>query len=429
MKKFLIILALMASMPLLAEHVDPETARKVAATFLGNNGAKADQLTDLSKAAGFPNLYIFTTGESFVIVPADDRITPVLGYSTENPFLTENLPSNLCWWLSGYDERIVEIRNNNEIAPEEVQKEWKDLISGKNDPKTEDPVQFVTPMISTHWAQRAPFNNLCPANTVTGCVATAMAQIMKKWNYPETGIGSHAYIYDAVIHSVNFGNTIYDWDNMIESYAIEYNSAQATAVATLMYHCGVSVEMKYVPNDESGSTVKRACIALKTFFNYTGTYLKKSQFNDETSWINRVKQNLDQGMPLLYGGYYTDKPGGHAFVCDGYDESDKLHFNWGWGPGSEGYYTVNSHDYSRNQDAVFGLRPVTCNAEKPSFLTCSAKTGHIVTLTWDPGSNAEAYNVYRNNMLTTDCHYYQCFEYSRCYRQVQPQYPRRKRRQ
>ena len=400
MKRSSVILGLLLliALPLLAEHVDPETARKVATTFLSNNGAKANQLTDLSKGAGFPNLYIFTTEDSFVIVPNDDRIQPILGYSADNPFFTEDMPANLRWWLSGYDERIVEIRNNNEIAPEEIQQEWKDLIFGKNDPKTEDPVQSVAPLISTHWAQGAPFNNLCPANTVTGCVATAMAQVMKKWNYPTTGIGSHSYTHNSVTHTANFGATTYDWENMINSYAGEYDAIQATAVATLMRHCGVSVEMKYVPGGESSSTTKRACIALNTYFNYTGTYLKKSTFDDDASWISRVKQDLNQDMPLLYGGFSSSE-GGHAFVCDGYDASDRLHFDWGWGPNSNGYYTVNGHDYHNDQDAVFGIHPNICNAEKPTNLNCSAKTGHVVTLTWNPGINTIANNIYRNNTL------------------------------
>ena len=402
MKKYLIILALMASMPLFAEHVDPETARKVATSFLNNNGAKTDQLTDLSKSAGFSNLYIFSTKESFVIVSSDDCFQPILGYSTENPFYAETIPANLRWLLEGYDERIAEIRQSKEPTREDIQHEWRGLISGKYSLKTKNTSDSVDPLISTLWHQEPPFNNLCPENTVTGCVATAMAQVMKKWNYPETGISSHSYVFDAVTHSADFGSTTYDWGNMINSYADGYDETQATAVATLMRHCGVSVEMKYVPGGESGSTINRACAALKTYFNYTGTYRKKSSFPDDSSWINRVKEDLDQGMPLLYGGYYPNKPGGHAFVCDGYNvinDTVFLHFNWGWGAGHNGYYSVNKHSFSREQDAVFNIKPVKCDAEKPSSLTCSQLDGHKVSLSWSSGSNAVSYNIYRNNTL------------------------------
>lgn len=399
MKKYVIILALMVSLPLFAEHVDPETARKVATAFLNNNGAKVDQLTDLSKSTGFPNLYIFTTQNSFVIMAADNCVEPILGYSLENPFHANDMPANLRWWLDGYDERIEEINNSHEQIPAEIRQEWADVINGKFPSKSDNPSKAVTPILSTAWNQDPPFNNLCPENTVTGCVATAMAQVMKKWNYPDTGIGSHSYSYNSVTHSANFGTTTYDWANMIDSYANGYNEAQANAVATLMRHCGVSVEMKYRPGDESGSTISRACSALQTYFNYCGTYLEKRNFQNDSTWLKRLKDDLDQDMPILYAGSHENSTGGHAFVCDGYDAYNKLHFNWGWGPNQEGYYSVNTHSYTRNQVAVLNIKPDTCNAQKPTSLRCIQQNGYKISLAWDAGSNAVSYNIYRNNTL------------------------------
>lgn len=400
MKKlgFIITLILTVSLPLFAEHVDPETARKVATTFLNNNGAKTTQLTDLSKAAGFPNLYIFNGEEGFVILSADNCVKPVLGYSLTNHFVAENMPDNLKWWLQGYDESIAESIKHGEKTTEETRQSWVDLLSGKM-LVTGEPNRTVAPLISTSWHQDPPFNNLCPANTVTGCVATAMAQVMKKWNYPETGIGSHSYHWNGDTYSVDFGSTNYDWANMKNSYSESYSSTEATAVATLLYHCGVSVEMKYVPYNESSSNIERASHALATYFNYTSTYIKKAEFEDDASWISRIKEDLDQGLPTLYGGSRENSNQGHAFVCDGYDSNDYLHFNWGWSSGAQGYYSVakNGHSFTRNQCAVVNIRPINSLAEKPTDLSCNNPNGHQVTLSWNPGNNAASYNIYRNN--------------------------------
>ncbi len=396
MKRIIILslLFLMAS-PLFAEHVDPETARKVATSFLNNNGAKVTQLTDLSKEAGFNNLYIFNGEEGFVVMAADDCVEPILGYSFTGHFEVNDMPENLRWWLKGYDDQIQKaIKNNYSIDPK-TRDEWRGLISGKAKSTTE---VVVGPLLSTGWKQQVPYNNLCPANTVTGCVATAMAQVMKKWEYPETGIGSHSYDWNGDTYSVDFGNTEYDWTHMLNDYSSSYSTDQANAVATLMYHCGVAVEMKYQANKESGSTIQRASCALSSYFNYSSTFIRKNDFDNDDAWISRITDDLNQGMPVLYSGA-NEKDEGHAFVCDGYDNDNKLHFNWGWGPGSNGYYTVNGHSYSNGQNAVVNIKPLDCLAGKPGHLAGSNTADHQVTLSWEAGNNAISYNIYRNNIL------------------------------
>ena len=160
MKRFTMVLAmvLMVTMPLFAEHVTPETARKVAATFLNNNGAKSAQLTDLSKAVSFPNLYIFTAEQGFVVMAADDCVQPILGYSLTGAFVAEDMPDNVRGWLQGYNDEIQYAIDNKMKATAETNKLWEELIEGNS--KAGKAAVIVAPLIQTKWNQNKYYNNL-----------------------------------------------------------------------------------------------------------------------------------------------------------------------------------------------------------------------------------------------------------------------------
>ena len=290
MKRYTLILALvlMVAMPMMAERVTPETARKVAATFLNNNGAKTAQLTDLSKAAGFPNLYIFTTEQGFVVMAANDCVQPILGYSLTGSFIAEDMPDHVKGWLQGYNDGIQYAIDSKMSASTETANLWKELIEGNS--KAGKATVVVAPLIQTKWSQNKYYNALCPEATggpeghaYTGCVATAMAQIMKYWGYPAHGIGSHSYTWNGQTLSADFGNTTYDWSNMANYYQVYYvngtdqygvsvsnTQEEITAVATLMYHCGVAVNMDYGASGSSASSTN-IVNAIKTYFNYSST--------------------------------------------------------------------------------------------------------------------------------------------------------------
>jgi len=399
MKKFTMVLALvlMITMPMMAEHVSPETAQKVAKAFLSNNGAKANLLTDLTKAAGFENLYIFNADEGFVVMAADDCVQPILGYSLTGKFVAEGMPENIRWWLQGYNGQIQNAIDEQTKATPEVTKQWNDLTDGSA--SIAKSRTAVGPLIQTHWKQGNPYNNLCPSGSVTGCVATAMAQVMRFWEYPSRGIGSHDYQHSSYgILNADFGATLYDWGNMTNTYTSSSTAAQKVAVATLMYHCGVSVEMKYSPS-ESGSNIKRSSTSMRAYFNYNTNYLERKNF-DETDWTNTLKTELDQNHPMLYGG--SGSSGGHAFVCDGYDSNDNFHFNWGWGGSSDGYFAISdlnpgSHSFNNSQNAVIGIYPLTDNT-LPLELSLN-QTGEGITLNWTDSQNSTSYSIYRNNAL------------------------------
>ena len=389
-----------------AEHLKPETALKAATTFFNNNGRKTSQLTDISKQAGFANLYIFAAENGFVVMSADDRAKPILGYSFTNKFETENMLENISSWLQGYSDEIQRLIDSNEKASSETTKLWKDLISGK--PDAAKTTTVVAALIKTKWNQGSPYNYFCPTGTYTGCVATAMAQVMKYWNYPTKGVGSHSYTHSTYgTQSVNFGNTTYNWSSMINSYSSEYTSEQREAMAKLMYHCGVSVDMNY-GTSASGAQSFKVAIALRSYFNYDLNlcYEEKSSYSDD-AWISKLKEDLDASRPIYYSG--SNSNSGHAFVCDGYDSSDNFHFNWGWGGNQDGYWTIGalnpgsggagsgSGTYNLNNAAIFGVRPSQCTASVPTELGYTLNGTRNVTLEWTAGTNAASYNIYRNS--------------------------------
>ena len=389
-----------------ANPVDEERARQVATTFLNNNGARSLELTNVSSAIGFSNVYVFTTETSFVLVSADDCVQPILGYSLTGRFDFENLPDNKRVWIQGYNDEIRYAVDNQLRASSEVMQQWRDLAEGN--PNTGRAITAVAPLIQTQWNQSYPYNMLCPGGSVTGCVATAMAQIMKYWNYPAHGIGSHTYTHATYGElSADFQSTNYDWANMTNSYDNSSTDAQKMAVATLMYHCGVSVDMNYSPNS-SGAGNAIVAESLKTYFNYAPetVFHNRSEYSDN-NWITMLKNDLNLGRPIWYCG--SGSGGGHAFVFDGYNNNNYFHVNWGWGGFCDEYYTINNLNpgpggigsgsngiYNDGQGAVFGIRPSECSANVPSNLTYS-QNGRNVTLSWSAATGASSYKVYRNN--------------------------------
>ena len=236
---------------------------------------------------------------------------------------------------------------------------------------------------------------------------------MKYWEYPSHGIGTHSYIWKGQTLTADFGNTTYDWANMTNTYGSSSTSVQKQAVATLMYHCGVSVDMVYGGRSTNGSSAAVATVAeaLKTFFNYSPdlAHEKKSQY-DDAEWKTKVKNELDAHRPMEYGGQDPNGPAGHAFVCDGYNSDDYFHFNWGWSGAYDGYFSLDNLDtgannqsgqgngvYTRDQAAVFGIQPSVCAAAVPSNLVCTMTGVQNITLHWDAAEGAVSYNIYRNS--------------------------------
>jgi len=428
MKRFTMIVALllMVAMPMMAERVTPEAAKRVATTFLNNNGAKGTQQVDVLQAVGMDNLYIIKAEQGFVIMAADNRVQPILGYSQTGDFSVDDMPDDVTWWLRGYNYEIQNAIDRDTRATHEISKLWADLIDGNA--KAGKATTVVDPLIQTKWNQNKYYNRLCPiasggpdGHAYAGCVAIAMAQIMKYYNYPSTGVGSHSYTWNGQTLSADFGATIYDWNNMADYYEYYFingtdqyaqwltnpSEEEIAAVATLVYHCGVSVNMNY-GGGGSGAVTAYAETALKNYFNYKSTtqYKTKSSYTD-AQWISMLKAELDASRPLLYSGHDPSGTGaGHAFVCDGYNNSNYFHFNWGWAGHYDGYFLLSNLDtganneagsgngvYTADQAAIFGIEPAS-SIPAPTNLTYTLSGLNDITLTWNGVSAASSYNVY-----------------------------------
>ena len=401
----LLVLLLACFVSANANPVDNGRARQVAANFLNIN--RSADLMDVSAEAGFTNVYVFTTENSFVLMAADDRVQPILGYSLNGRFDVENMPDNKRAWIQEYSDAIQAAIDHRVSATSEVAQQWRELEEGFYN---RDRSVVVSPLLTTQWNQDSPYNYLCPSGTVTGCVATAMAQIMKYYNYPSHGIGSHTYTHATYgVQSANFQNTTYDWTNMLNSYS-SYNSTQRDAVATLMYHCGVSVDMDYGPSSTGGSGASSSAPAYAwvNYFNYSTSiqYCSKSSYGDD-EWLAMLKSELNASRPVFYHG--RSSVGGHAFIFDGYSSDNKFHVNWGWGGYCDEYYAVNSLEpgsggigagagiFNENQGAIIGIKPSTCTVGAPTNLNATT-SGRNATLTWTAASGAASYNVYCNGV-------------------------------
>jgi|GEM_PF-3559415 len=339
--------------------------------------------------------YVFgIKNNGFVIVSGDDAAMPVLGYSDNGNYDPNNLAPAFTYWMNCLQAQITYAIDNKLPQSEIVQQAWGNYLDVNGDPAQSSWVAdsiIIQPLVQTTWNQTPPYNNLCPtvvnspnSNDLayTGCVATAMAQIMKFYNYPTQGQGqSSPYTTNApssiTIPAVNFSTTTYDWANMLDSYIGGETSQQQNAVATLMYQCGASVQMDYQQNESSALT-PNAAQALVNYFNYDASILLKyRKYYADTAWTAMLRQQLDQHHPILYAG--TDASnGGHAFVCDGYGVHNYFHFNWGWGGYQNGYYLTSALNpgtggagsgtgvYSDNQNIIINIIPNNGGAPSPA---------------------------------------------------------------
>lgn len=399
MKKTLLILSLFliagCRLQVLANPVDTATARTVAIHYLqslnntpdhslserGNRRQEYGRLTDVSGSLPFTEFYTFTfnNGNGFILVAADDCVTPILGYSMTNGISLDKMPENLYGWLEGYNNEIARIKNENLNRNENSS--WNTLKNGNlhNDtPKT-----VYGPLIQTTWNQAPYYNDLCPADnygykTMAGCVAVAGAQIMKYWNYPTTGYGSHSYHHNVWgTLSANFGATTYDWNNMPDSLNAQSTAAEKNAVATLIYHVGVAVNMDYGTNysgayTNNGFSVTQPTLenALAQIFKYVPTLHTEYRVDYSTEqWKEIMVNELSNSRPILYTGSSSD--GGHAFICDGYNSFfDMFHINWGWGGAYDGWFLItdlhpagsgiggnSTNSYNLNNRAIVGIQP------------------------------------------------------------------------
>lgn len=292
--------------------------------------------------------YVFdsTDGNAFVVVAGDSHMPIVLGWSDASAFPVDDMPEGLTWLLDFYACQHALLR-----AP---------ALPMAEDSTTEtfDDYPLVAPLLRTHWGQGSPFNRLCPKKgnsySYTGCVATAMAQIMYYFQQPEVGADSFSYISgdEGFQCSFNFGTTHFDWDYMCLDYNSRDTDEERRAVAELMYACGVSVGMNYNTSG-SGAYSEDVPYAMHHFFGYNpyAAHYSRDYF-PENEWHRIICDELREGRPVLYCGARSETAG-HAFVVDGCDGEGLYHINWGWSGSADGYFSLD--DLSPNGGAAYGL--------------------------------------------------------------------------
>lgn len=374
-----------------AEQINQSKASAIAQNFLSKiNTSITTQsnnrltLAYTAKSVSNPTqncFYVFNKGikDGFIIVAADDCVlTEVLGYCNYGEYDNNNLPTNFKWWIDQYQREIDYAIKN-----------------GLSTTSTIQPfATSVSPLLGNiAWNQGDPYNLLCPTltnasgeteRTVTGCVATATAQVMRYYKWPAKGTGSNSYTWEkgGKTLSVDFSKSTYDWDNMTETYNSNSSTTEKNAVAKLMYDCGVSCNMEYNLSSAGGSAAS-AYDQVEGLYNYFGYDLGMEHLTRDyyklTDWNNIIKNEIDNSRPILYRG--TGSGGGHAFIIDGYNASGYFHFNWGWGGSSDGYFVTTALNpgelgigggaggYNYNQGMTIGIQPAQASSTETIEMT------------------------------------------------------------
>lgn len=355
-----------------SQIVNQEEAAGIAGIIFMHSAGLADtkgiefgDSQKLSDSVGNPLLYIFTLSKGgFVILSGDRRTYPVLGFSAkQDSEITGYVSSDPSAWPPAFSEwinlRLEEIdwiRKNNLQPTPYINEMWDKLEKGYDPGFTDS--KSVSPLLKTTWNQGCGYNSLCPADpkgpcgrVVTGCVATAMAQVIRYNHHPVNGTGSRCY-------TSAYGQLCADFSTANYNYSLMPDNSGNAEVAKLMYHCGVAVSMSYGPYGSSAYSSSVAH-AMRTWFDYTnGLILSKNSYAEE-AWTNILKNELHSKRPVYYSGFGT---GGHAFVVDGYKPTNHFHVNWGWGGSCNGYFYLSalnpgSMNFTSGQQGIIGMIP------------------------------------------------------------------------
>lgn len=313
-----------------------------------------------------PAFYLFqpSGSEGFALVSGDDALPALLGYSRTALLDADRLPDALAWWLGQLDSYVARVRSGEIDSPD------ADLLTAD-----EAATPVVAPLCSSTWNQDDPYNLLCPQHTgearaMVGCVATAMAQIMYKWKWPEAGTGSVSYksSYYGTL-SANLSQSAYDWDVMKDSYnMLDGKKENTKTMAQLCYDCGLAVKMEYNPSG-SGAYDQAAYTAYARNFRYDPSALRlmwRSCCASQEEYNEAIYSELDAGRPMQCSAASATDGGadaaGHSYVLDGYDTNGYVHINWGWGGYADGYFAIPlmnpaSYQFNVEQRVIMGITP------------------------------------------------------------------------
>lgn len=377
MKKRIFTLLALAMTGLLAQAhpVGQETARRLGQSFVASNFEFTRQSTDLNLVytafsdRGEACYYVYNVGDTgFVIIAGDDNYRPVIGYSSEGTFNPDDMAPALSDYLENVRQGVMEAASMPSATPD-VAADWA-MMEKTGRMVSRHGGREDEYLVATKWNQNSPYNYYCPeaeggpgGRCYAGCVATAAAQLMRYWNHPSQGQGSYSYVpgdhpeYGEL--SANFGETVYDWEHM----PLSLNGAsqeEKEATALLIYHVGVCMDMNYSPTG-SGAVTGRLCEKMPAYFFYTDQManLYREEYTHE-EYMQLVIDAIDMDWPMVHRG------GGHAYVLDGYNDNDMVHFNWGWGGSSDGWFNVDNHGYTEGESVIYNYVPAEIYAATPN---------------------------------------------------------------
>lgn len=367
-----------------AQSVSYSQALSTARQFMAERGMNVPSTaTNRAKApaASAPApYYVFNADRGYVIVSGDSRTAAVLGYTDSGTFDEENIPDGLRWLLQSYSEQVGQLD------------ELFTLHEAKKLPATQNPSQLysttarhsVDPLLPMNWNQGDPYNLLCPiyynedgsqgGHSATGCVATAMAQVIGYYRWPEkTKRTIPGYIQkystnqgekSVRLNSIPSGSVI-DWDNILDNYNGSETEEQKNAIAQLMLWVGMDCKMSYGASSSSGYS--EGIDGLVNYFDYDdGTHVAKRDLYTLQQWNDLIYNEIATGHPVPFGG--QNSGGGHAFVLDGYDADGLFHVNWGWGGMSNGYYRIDVLDPGNNSGIGASLTPGSYNMGQDAII-------------------------------------------------------------
>ena len=329
----------------------------------------------------------------FVIVSAESATSPIIGYSNKGQYTLPVAGNNVDYWMQERKSKIINMRASNLAASAPIASLWNAYANNIRiqNPRVNrvlgifpSPTQYL---VQSTWDQPFPYNGMCPGGSVTGCVATAMSQIMRYWSYPLHGIGHSAYNDVNPAYSDNWGLLTADYDTSNYVWSAMPLSVPDTnwEVAKLLYDAGVSVDMDYTPTGSGAEVIAAddpicAQTSYVKYFGYDASTiqgLRQSSYN-QTAWINLLEGELNNNRPVQYVGYDPNN-GGHTWVCDGYNSISDFHMNWGWSGADNGWYNLDTltpgpFNFSQNHEAVIGIEPppVLALFTATPLMSCSA---------------------------------------------------------
>lgn len=379
-----------------AATVSSQRAAATAAKFLNVDKPVLAWSGEASKdGLSSPSFYVFDNPDGgWVVISADDALMPVLAYSDEGSFCSEGMPAQVSSWFSRMDRVVKSLRSPAAPAAPAVKARW-------DEPRVRLKGASETLLKTASWGQDSPYNasiagHVGSKGLITGCVATATAILMRYYCWPEKPVGTiPAYKTETGRYSVPqipLDGLSYDWDKMplTSAQKSSWTSAQKTAVADLMLHCGAMVKMDY-GRDASSAYSNDIAPALYSHMSYDNCYTELyRQFYTDQEWLGMIRKEIEGGSPLIYGGSDFGDGGGHQFILDGVNDDNFVHVNWGWEGDDNGWFACNylgsksmGYVFSVEDSAIFGIRPLksgTATGDCPGLFLYAADSYQGISL-------------------------------------------------